>query len=252
MFKALMRSTKVHVPKWDLPIRFRLWFIVLTAFVMLILAFLGFSNFSRSLPLNDKALHFLCFTVATAVFYFIFDVEEDARRIWIWRYAGLLTTAFTCFFVGGILSEFVQSMLPYKQFQAGDVVANLAGSSLGLYLAFHLERYYRRRREISRLYRPIDATSTESDDSDDDLAETLLPSHYLPSSSSRPVAHAHSGSTSNAKHVRKNSVNVSNVWDEREELFGIGEEDEFDDDDEGMLVPTGPGTPTIKITPSSA
>lgn len=43
---------------------------------MFILAFLGFTNFSRSLPLNDKLLHFICFCVATGVFYFIFDVEE--------------------------------------------------------------------------------------------------------------------------------------------------------------------------------
>ena len=43
---------------------------------MVLLAFLGFTNFSRSLPLNDKLLHFLCFCVATGVFYFIFDVEE--------------------------------------------------------------------------------------------------------------------------------------------------------------------------------
>lgn len=43
---------------------------------MVILAFLGFTNFSQALPLNDKILHFLCFGIATAVFYFIVDVEE--------------------------------------------------------------------------------------------------------------------------------------------------------------------------------
>ena len=45
---------------------------------MLMLAMLGFTNFSRSLPLNDKLLHFMCFCLATGVFYFIFDVEEYA------------------------------------------------------------------------------------------------------------------------------------------------------------------------------
>lgn len=49
---------------------------VFTFGIMLILAFLGFTNFSRSLPLNDKLLHFICFCLATGVFYFIFDVEE--------------------------------------------------------------------------------------------------------------------------------------------------------------------------------
>lgn len=100
---------------------------------MLLLAFLGFTNVSHGLPLNDKVLHFLCLGVATGVFYFIFDVEEyvvqqlltricqlsavnntsrDARRIWLWRSAPVIFTAITCFFVGGIVSEFVQSMLP--------------------------------------------------------------------------------------------------------------------------------------------
>jgi hypothetical protein len=98
---------------------------------MLTLAMLGFTNFSRSLPLNDKLLHAVCFFLATGVFYFIFDVEEcvyhhllhvlyylpralyrDARRIWFWRHSGLMFTAVTCVFFGGIVSEVVQSMLP--------------------------------------------------------------------------------------------------------------------------------------------
>jgi hypothetical protein len=45
---------------------------------MVMLALLGFSDFSRALPLNDKLLHFICFTFATGVFYFIVDVEECA------------------------------------------------------------------------------------------------------------------------------------------------------------------------------
>ena len=52
-----------------------------TSIVMLVLAFLGFTNFSQSLPLNDKLLHFMCLGIATGVFYFIFDVEECASRL---------------------------------------------------------------------------------------------------------------------------------------------------------------------------
>lgn len=52
-----------------------------TCAVMVMLAFLGFTNFSRGLPLNDKFLHFLCFTIATGVFYFIVDVEEYALSL---------------------------------------------------------------------------------------------------------------------------------------------------------------------------
>lgn len=151
--KSIMKSHHVRIPKYEMPIRLRpvittipllhsfvqepslQWFLVFTCFIMLVLAFLGFTNFSRSLPLNDKLLHFLCFCIATAVFYFIIDVEEcvvycygikistqfyyndrSSRRIWFWRHSALIFTGFTCFFCGGILSEFVQAALPVQFF----------------------------------------------------------------------------------------------------------------------------------------
>lgn len=74
------------------------WFIGLTALVLLSLAFLGmpspvgyqtmdgvsltvyystgFTDIAEEWPLNDKLLHFICFTMATAVFYFVIDVDE--------------------------------------------------------------------------------------------------------------------------------------------------------------------------------
>jgi len=188
---------------------------------MITLAILGFTNFSRSLPLNDKALHFLCFGIATGVFYFIFDVEEDARRIWFWRHSPLIFTGFVCFFAGGILSEFVQSMLPYKEFQFGDVVANLLGSSIGLFASYHMERYYRKRREIARLYQPLDTGSmSDLEDEDDSLGTQLLPTHH---------------SAGAAAKAGQKSTRLANVWDEREELFGIG----GDSDDEEAATPGG-------------
>ena len=36
----------------------------------------------------------------------------------------------------------------HKEFQIGDVVANLLGSSVGLYISYYLEKYYRHRREV--------------------------------------------------------------------------------------------------------
>jgi len=90
-YRTVMKSYHLQIPKYDLPLRLRpvsilflqvsvliffQWFVVFTTIIMLILAFLGFTNFSHSLPLNDKLLHFLCFCIATAVFYFIIDVEE--------------------------------------------------------------------------------------------------------------------------------------------------------------------------------
>lgn len=52
------------------------WFLGATVLVMLILGFLGFTNLPHALPINDKVLHFVCLSIATGVFYFIFDVEE--------------------------------------------------------------------------------------------------------------------------------------------------------------------------------
>ncbi|KAJ7235465.1 hypothetical protein B0H12DRAFT_1141621 [Mycena haematopus] len=219
VFKTVMKSHRVRIPKYEhLPLRLRPWFLVFTAVVMFVLAFLGFTNFSRSLPLNDKALHFLCFGLATAVFYFIFDVEEDHRRVWFWRNSALIITGFVCFFCGGILSEFVQSMLPYKEFQFGDVVANLLGSSVGLFASYHMERYYRKRREIARLYQPLDSGSMSDLDDEDDGVQ-LLPTHH--SAAAAP------------KGGQKGATRLTDVWDEREELFGIG----GDSDDEDTATP---------------
>ncbi|KAF9478817.1 hypothetical protein BDN70DRAFT_726669 [Pholiota conissans] len=209
--KSVMKSHRVRIPKYDLPLRFRPWFLVFTCIIMVILAFLGFTNFSRSLPINDKLLHFICFGIATAVFYFIVDVDESARRIWFWRHSTLMFTSFTCFFCGGFLSEVVQATLPYKTFQWGDVLANLCGSTLGLYFSYHVERYHRHRREIARLYQPLSASISElEDDDDDDINAALL----------LPIQHTQSTKTPNK------GRSFANVWDEREELFGIGDSDE--------------------------
>jgi len=216
---------------------------------MLLLAFLGFTNFSHALPLNDKLLHFFCLSIATGVFYFIFDVEEDARRIWFWRSAPVIFTGITCFFLGGIVSEFVQSMLPSKEFQIGDIAANLLGSSLGLYIAYYLERYYRHRREISRLYQPLndDIGLSEDDDDMEGGSTQLLPTHYQNSPSRNTTKDARG--TGGMSKSGAGQVRLENVWDEGEELFGIG--DDTDDDEESnhphSPVPN-PDTPKIVVT----
>ena len=66
---------------------------------------------------------------------------RDARRIWFWHYSPLIFTGIVCFLFGGIVSEFVQSMLPvrsslrillhephksqYKEFQIGDIFVSI-------------------------------------------------------------------------------------------------------------------------------
>jgi len=226
-----MKSYRFSIPKYNLPIRLRPWFLVFTCLTMALFAFLGFTNFS----LNYTFLHFLCFTLATGVFYFIFDVEEDARRIWFWRRSGVIFTIAVCFFFGGVVSEFVQSMLPYKEFQFGDVAANLLGSSIGLYTSYHLERYYRHRREIARLYTPLASTFPDSeDDLDDDEASTqLLPTNRGPKSA-RPAK-------------PNTAARLADVWDEREEVFGLGGESDGEQEDGGGQD-ARPPPPKIYVT----
>ncbi|TCD70317.1 hypothetical protein EIP91_003946 [Steccherinum ochraceum] len=232
--KAVMKSYHFKIPVYDIPVRLRPWFVFFTTIIMFLLAFLGFTNFSHGFPVNDKLLHFFCLMLATAVFYFIFDVEDDARRIWYWRRSPIIFTGFVCFVLGGIVSEFIQSLLPQKEFQFGDIVANILGSSLGLLIAYYLERYYRHRREIHRLYRPLNTSVDSLSDEEDDLeaGTQLLPL------ASEPMQQGPS-----SKPATKSS-RLEDVWDEREELFDIGEESE---EEEG--VPYTPHTPHTPNTP---
>jgi len=244
--KSCMKSHRLQLPKYDFPLRIRPWFLLFTSLIMILLAFLGFTNFVRRLPLNDKILHFICLGVATGVFYFIWDVEEDARRIWFWRNSGVIITGVICFFFGGIISEVVQSMLPYKVFELGDIIANLLGSSLGLWVSYHLERYYRHRREISRLYQPVSAEEEEElfSDSDTENYASSAPARGLPL---LPTHNPVKPSTPKAQ----NHIRLGNVWDESEELFGIGE-DELDDLDRPSTdtVRAGTRTPAVKVVVS--
>jgi len=229
-----MRSYSFNIPKYDLPLRIRPWFVAFTVLIMLSLAFLGLTNFVHVFPLNDKLLHFFCLGIATGVFYFIFDVEEEYRRIWFWRNCPLILTLFVCFFLGGIVSELVQSLLPHKTFQFGDIVANLLGSSIGLYVTYHLEKYYRRRREISRLYRPLSASNSSlalDYDDENESGTQLLPLHNKPDTPPSALFPQNNSNVRGKARSRSESLALADVWDEREELFGVGNADEDDDED---------------------
>jgi VanZ family protein len=140
-----------------LPLRIRPAFVFLNVIALILLAFLGFHpRAGDKVPVDDKLLHFICFFFATGLFYCIWDVDEPARRAWIWRHMPLLLTWAVCFAAGGLGSEIVQSLLPYKTFQWGDVLCNFLGSGLGLLVSYHAEKRHRIRREIQRLYEPLD------------------------------------------------------------------------------------------------
>jgi len=210
-----MRSYKLRMPgRADLPVRARPWFLGITVVVMVLLSLLGFTEFAHGI-MNDKLEHFVGLGTATALFYLIFDVEEDARRIWIWRHFPVIATGIMCFLFGGVISEIVQSFFPNKTFQAGDILANLLGSTVGLYAAYVIERHHRHRREIARLYQPLGPGEPSPASSEDDLS---LPLHTQPSKTGNKP---------------KSGSRPADVWDSRsrEELFGIGEDDTSDTED---------------------
>jgi hypothetical protein len=81
--------------------------------------------------------------------------------------------------------------------------------------------------QIARLYQPLDAGSmSDLEDDDDDDAVQLLPTHTHHSSAGAPKG-------------GQKPTRLADVWDAREELFGIG----GDSDDEDAPTPRAAGPP---------
>jgi len=150
------------------------------------------------------------------------------------------------------MSEYIQSLLPYKTFEGGDILANLLGCTCGLTISWHLERYYRKRREIARLYTPLDISPDESLD-EDELAElptyrqstgtssfgrssiNLLPSIPFTGGNIDGVTAGGKGGGPRASgwpSRNKGMRRLGDAWDSGEELFTLGEEDEIEEDSE--------------------
>ncbi|TXT06100.1 hypothetical protein VHUM_03573 [Vanrija humicola] len=149
----LLRSYPIK----GVPLRLRPAMVFVVAAWLILLGVLGFAPLP-TLPINDKALHFFGLGFATFLIYFVLEVPEGPhRRIWYIRRAPLILTVVCGFFVGGIVSEIVQSMLPL-----GDIAANLLGSTGFLYLAHVLDKRNRRRAELAQLYQPLSASAGAS------------------------------------------------------------------------------------------
>jgi hypothetical protein len=86
--------------------------------------------------------------------------------------------------------------------------------------------------QIARLYRPLSASASDfSDEEEDELSSTqLLPTHNF-----------------NTTKLGKNA-RLADVWDEREELFGVGPDS--DDENEREVGTSGPPAPRIVVTHS--
>lgn len=96
-----------------------------------------------------------------------------------------------------------------------------------LSVSFHLERYYRKRREISRLYKPV---NDDSSDGDEDLETGLSqPLFSTPPTAQSALPSAVPGSSkASVPSQQQPALQFKNVWDDRLDLFEIGP----DDDDE--------------------
>lgn len=222
---------------------------------------LSFHPSGSSIPINDKVLHFVCFLVATALFYAIWDVDESARRhSSLWRRIPLILSFVVCFLVGGIGSEFVQALLPSKHFDAFDILANLVGSSLGLWLSYHAEKRYRLNREVRRLYRPLDPEEYGDDVEDlglmEDEDEDEGTNHY---------GHHHAAKQTRSLGAQegRNISNVGDVWSaadddivgagngsggarqgsSRTDLFSIEAEDSGEEEEGSAKAPTSASIP---------
>lgn len=279
----------------QLPLRIRPALVLGTFLALLLLSLLGFhptlaSHLAPSaVPWSDKVLHFICFGIATALFYSCWVVEEHARRVTFWRYWNELVSLLGFTLVGGIGSEFVQALLPYKSFQIGDVVANLLGSGLAVVVMHHYSRQARRAAELRTLYVHLDQINPEDDDDDDDdyddaeRGDSLDDERDLDQTRRRgngeaaPDAEAgllrhqrrrremqESGrGGANMRFARVDSINPDSVakrkqqqqaldpWSATDdEIFGLGDEDgDDDDDDDDGLMTTPRPPPSLTVTP---
>ncbi|KAG8788092.1 hypothetical protein FRC16_001454 [Serendipita sp. 398] len=114
--------------------------------------------------------------------------------------------------------------------------ANVFGALTGLFLGYRLEKYYRFRREVARLYQPLGESEAE-----DDSEEELLPTH-----------NASKGNSSlDGGDPRKNKMRLGNVWDAREDFdIGSPSDPESDEETPGRRKPTDPSTPHIVVSQS--
>ncbi|GAA5982687.1 hypothetical protein JCM10908_006745 [Rhodotorula pacifica] len=278
-FKDFARWSTRSFRLAQLPLRIRPAMILGTFLALLLLSMLGFHPTLAthlappSVPFSDKVLHFVCFGLATALFYACWVVEESARRVTFWRYWNETVSLVGFTLIGGIGSEFVQALLPYKTFQIGDVLANLLGSGLAVVLMHHYSREARRAAELRRLYVHLDQISPEDEDDDDEDddedgngglgADDLERRHASEAAERGLLRHSphemqesRRGSAGKVRFARVvdpvNDYSSSNgagagrrkqaldPWSATEdEIFGLGGED--DDDDEGDLTPPTAG-----------
>jgi len=98
-----------------------------------------------------------------------------------------------------------------------------------------------------RLYRPLSASNSSLNlpsDEEDESGTQLLPLHNKPDNPPSTLFPQNKNKKGKSR-ARSGSLALADVWDEREELFGVGDDDDDDDEEEeGSSDDEGEGSPT--------
>ncbi|SRR6266404_1307250 len=89
-----------------------------------------------------------------------------------------------------------------------------------------------------RLYRPLSASNSSLNlpsDEEDESGTQLLPLYNKPETPPSALFPQNKNKKGKGR-ARSGSLALADVWDEREELFGVGNDDGDDDDDEDEEV----------------
>jgi len=125
---------------------------------LLLSAYLGFANISLK---HDKFIHFVTFFLLTLMFYWLFDTSSirAIRNL----------TFVICVLVGGIGSEFIQGLLPYREFDSKDIVCNVLGSSAALILSMIYHKKFIEQKRQERYEQLRNSIPPDNEDVDFDM-----------------------------------------------------------------------------------
>lgn len=125
---------------------------------LLFSAYLGFADISIK---HDKFTHFITFFILTLMFYWLFETSSTRtiRNL----------TFFICTLAGGIGSEFVQGLLPYRTFDAKDIICNVLGSFLALLISMFYHKKIIEQRRLNRYEQLRSSIPPDNEDVDFDM-----------------------------------------------------------------------------------
>jgi hypothetical protein len=108
-----------------------------------------------------------------------------------------------------------------------------------------------------RLYRPLSASNSSLNlpsDEEDESGTQLLPLHNKPDTPPSTLFPQNKNKKGKSR-ARSGSLALADVWDEREELFGVGEDEDegsSDGEDEEDAAPTPPSRQERQDAPREA